>query len=375
MKRRTNIYDKAKFFIMVNLKFSFNSTYIHNPKIFNSFFSLLFSLIAVLILIHLMSSILPLLSPLDASSLVNSTDEGPSFANAAKYELINEWGSEGDDDGQFVRPHDLDFSPTEDKLYIVDRDNNRIQVFDKNGTLLFKWGEEGEGDGEFTLPYGLDVDKEGNVWVADRGNNRIQKFDAEGNFLLAFGSEGEGESEFRQLRHVAVDDQLQYVYAVDSDNHRIQKFDINGSFVEAFGTMGNASGDFNVPVTIVIDSKGDLFVNERGNERVQKLDSQGSPILMWGSKGPNQSQFCHSEHLATDKYDNIYVADPQSDPGCSLEASIKKFDNNGKFITSWRVLPAGDSEADPEHLAVDSAGYVYLSERGNHRIQVYRPVQ
>ena len=141
------------------------------------------------------------------------------------------------------------------------------------------------------------------------------------------------------------------------------------------GQLGNASGDFNVPVTIVIDSKGDLFVNERGNERVQKLDSQGSPILMWGSKGPNQSQFCHSEHLATDKYDNIYVADPQSDPGCSLEASIKKFDNNGKFITSWRVLPAGDREADPEHLAVDSAGNVYLSERGNHRIQVYRPVQ
>ena len=111
-------------------------------------------------------------------------EEGSSFANATEYELVNEWGSEGDDDGQFVRPHDLDFSPTEDKLYIVDRDNNRIQVFDKNGTFLFKWGEEGEGDGEFTLPYGLDVDKEGNVWVADRGNNRIQKFDAEGNFLL-----------------------------------------------------------------------------------------------------------------------------------------------------------------------------------------------
>ena len=375
MIRRTNIYNEPKFFIMINLKFSFNRNHLYSSKIFQ------FTPFATIILSYsfdytfayeLESSSF---FSVDASQSVNSTEEGSSFANATEYELINEWGSEGDNDGQFVRPHDLDFSPTEDKLYIVDRDNNRIQVFDKNGTFLFKWGEEGEGDGEFTLPYGLDVDKEGNVWVADRGNNRIQKFDAEGNFLLAFGSEGEGESEFRQLRHVAVDDQLQYVYAVDSDNHRIQKFDINGSFVEAFGNLGNASGDFNVPVTIVIDSKGDLFVNERGNERVQKLDSQGSPILMWGSKGPNQSQFCHSEHLATDKYDNIYVADPQSDPGCSLEASIKKFDNNGKFITSWRVLPAGDREADPEHLAVDSAGNVYLSERGNHRIQVYRPVQ
>jgi DNA-binding beta-propeller fold protein YncE len=360
---------------MINLKFSFNRNHLYSSKIFQSLPSLLLSSVTALITLSLVNLNLPLFFSVDASQSVNSTEEGSSFANATEYELINEWGREGDNDGQFVRPHDLDFSPTEDKLYIVDRDNNRIQVFDKNGIFLFKWGEEGEGDGEFTLPYGLDVDKEGNVWVADRGNNRIQKFDAEGNFLLAFGSEGEGESEFRQLRHVAVDDQLQYLYAVDSDNHRIQKFDINGSFVEAFGTMGNASGEFNVPVTVVIDSKGDLFVNERGNERVQKLDSQGSPILMWGSKGPNRSQFCHSEHLATDKYDNIYVADPQSDPGCSLEASIKKFDNNGKFITSWRVHPAGDSEADPEHLAVDSAGNVYLSERGNHRIQVYRPVQ
>jgi tripartite motif-containing protein 71 len=309
----------------------------------------------------------------DSSSSGNVSSASSSFANATTYNLAYEWGSYGDEDGQFARPHDLDFSPSEDKLYIVDRDNNRIQVFDKNGTFLFKWGEEGEGDGEFVIPYGLDVDNEGNVWVADRGNNRIQKFDAEGNFLLTFGSEGDGEGKFRLVRHVGVDERLQYVYAVDSHNDRIQKFDINGNFIESFGELGNAPGQFNVPVTIVIDSKGDLFVNERGNERVQKLDTQGNPILMWGSKGPNQSQFCHMEHLAIDKYDNIYVTDPQSDPGCSLEAAIKKFDNNGKFITSWRVLPAGDREAEPEHLATDVDGNVYVSDRANNRIQVYTP--
>jgi tripartite motif-containing protein 71 len=322
----------------------------------------------------LLLSNMPFFVSVNASSSQNEPNTLSSFSNSTTYNLTSEWGSEGDGDSQFVRPHDLDFSPLEDKLYIVDRDNNRVQVFDKNGTYLFKWGQEGEGDGEFALPYGLDVDKEGNVWVADRGNNRIQKFDAEGNFLLAFGSEGEGEGEFRELRHVGVDDQLQYVYAVDSENHRIQKFDINGNFIESFGELGDAPGQFNVPVTLVIDSKGDLFVNERGNERVQKLDTQGNSILMWGGKGPGQSQFCHSEHLAVDRYDNIYVADPQSDPGCSLEASVKKFDNNGKFVTSWIVLPAGEREADPEHLAVDTEGNVYLSERGNHRIQVYKPV-
>lgn len=170
----------------------------------------------------MMTFTLPYTNAANASSSSNNGKEAqPSFANATTYELVKEWGSEGSGDGQFDRPHDIDFSPSEDEMYIVDRDNNRIQVFDKNGTFLFQWGQEGEGDGEFALPYGLDVDKEGNVWVADRVNNRIQRFDSEGNFLLAFGSEEEGEGEFRELRHVGVDDQLQYVYAVDSENHRI----------------------------------------------------------------------------------------------------------------------------------------------------------
>ena len=308
--------------------------YTLDSNLFSSSLLLLLS-VSILTTFSIMAFALSDVNIADASpSSNNNTEAKSSFANATKYELVKEWGSKGDADGQFARPHDLDFSPSEDKLYIVDRDNNRIQVFDKNGTFLFKWGKEGEGDGEFALPYGLDVDKEGNVWVADRGNNRIQKFDAEGNFLLAFGSEGSKEGQFKELRHVGVDNDLKYVYAVDSENHRIQKFDTNGNFVKSFGKLGNKPGEFNVPVTIVIDSKGDLFVNERGNERVQKLDTQGNPILMWGSKGSGQSQFCHSEHLGIDKYDDVYVNDPQSDPGCSFEATVKKFDDNGKLITS-----------------------------------------
>jgi DNA-binding beta-propeller fold protein YncE len=94
---------------------------------------------------------------------------------------------------------------------------------------------------------------------------------------------------------------------------------------------------------------------------------------MWGGKGSGPSQFCHSEHLAVDKYDNLYVNDPQSDPGCSLKASVKKFDNNGKFIASWQVLPEGETEPDPEHLAIDTDGNVYVSETGSDRILVYKP--
>ena len=49
-------------------------------------------------------------------------------------------GIRGNGDGQFHRIHDIDFNPSETRLYAIDRDGNRIQVFDKNGTFLFKWG-------------------------------------------------------------------------------------------------------------------------------------------------------------------------------------------------------------------------------------------
>ncbi|HET7642677.1 MAG TPA: SMP-30/gluconolactonase/LRE family protein, partial [Nitrososphaeraceae archaeon] len=108
--------------------------------------------------------------------------------NATSYKFIKKWGGAGSDDGQFLRPHDLDFSPDEKILYAVDRDGSRIQAFDKNGKFLFKFGEDGTGDGQMHVPYGIDVDKNGNVWLADRANDRVQEFDSKGKFILKFGN-------------------------------------------------------------------------------------------------------------------------------------------------------------------------------------------
>jgi DNA-binding beta-propeller fold protein YncE len=94
----------------------------------------------------------------------------PTINSHPEYKFVKKWGSKGNGTGQFQRPHDLDFSNDEKILYTVDRDGNRIQAFDKNGTFLFSWGELGKGDGQFHVPYGIDVDANGNVWVADRAN-------------------------------------------------------------------------------------------------------------------------------------------------------------------------------------------------------------
>jgi len=118
----------------------------------------------------------------------------------------------------------LDFSNDEKILYSVDRDGNRIQAFDKNGTFLFSWGELGKGDGQFHVPYGIDVDIRGNVWVVDRANHRVEKFDSNGNFITKWGSKGKGDGQFVDPEHLAVDSEGT-VYVSDRKNENIQVFE------------------------------------------------------------------------------------------------------------------------------------------------------
>ena len=296
--------------------------------------------------------------------------------NATKYVFVKKWGSKGTGDGQFHKVHDLDFDPTEKYLYTIDRRGDRVQVFDKDGNFIKKWGSNGTADGQFNLPYSVDVDSKGDVWVADRGNHRIQKFDKDGNFLFKFGSFGSKEGQFIKPRQVVVDKDIKYLYVADSENHRIQKFDTKGNFIKSWGTLGSGDGQFSLPVTVIIDSKGDIIVNDRGTSRVQKFDSDGNFILKFGSTGTGNSQFSEVEHMATDTYDNIYVNDPQLGDTGSGKPSVKKFDTNGNFITKFGSLGSGDGEfTDPEHLAIDSDGNVYVSDREANTIQVFKPVQ
>jgi DNA-binding beta-propeller fold protein YncE len=295
------------------------------------------------------------------------------------YTFVRKWGSRGTGDGQFQRVHDLAFDTSEKRLYVSDRDGNRIQVFDKNTTFLFKWGSKGTGDGQFTVPYSVDVDSQGNVWVADRGNHRVQKFDGDGNFLFKFGNtDGHPSSalgKFDNPRQVAVDKDVKFLYVADSKNNRVQKFDTNGNFVKSWGSKGTGDGQFDLPISLIIDSKGNIIVNDLGNSHIQKFDTNGKLLLKFGSTGKGDGQFSEMEHLAVDKFDNIYVNDPQSGPSGSGNPRVQKFDTNGNFITKWGSYGSGDGQfIDPEHLTVDSEGNVYVSDRKNNNIQVFKPV-
>jgi hypothetical protein len=104
----------------------------------------------------------------------------------------------------------------------------------------------------------------------------------------------------------------------------------------------------------------------------KKFDTNGNLILAFGSTGKSDGQFSEIEHMATDKFHNIYVNDPQEGDTGSGSPRVQKFDTNGNFITKWGSYGTGNGQfKDPEHLAIDSEGYVYVSDARNNNIQVF----
>lgn len=85
--------------------------------------------------------------------------------------------------GDSRRPDCITPSPDGKRLYVTDRDNGRIQVYDPEGNFLFVFGEEGSGPGQLQDPIQTAFDKEGRLWVCDSANHRLQVFTADGKPL------------------------------------------------------------------------------------------------------------------------------------------------------------------------------------------------
>lgn len=92
-------------------------------------------------------------------------------------------GKAGTDNKTFNRPTDIAFAANGD-FYVSDGyGNSRVVKFSGDGKYLLAWGKPGKGPGEFQVPHSVAVDSSGTVYVSDRENNRIQIFDADGRFL------------------------------------------------------------------------------------------------------------------------------------------------------------------------------------------------
>jgi DNA-binding beta-propeller fold protein YncE len=170
--------------------------------------------------------------------------------------------------------------------------NSRVAKVDKNGNWLKSWGEPGDQPGQFNTPHSIAVDAQGNVYVADRGNRRIQVFDGEGKFLRQMVIDVPVEANARAA--IGNKPQLpitgnqamapgapwaicitpppaQVLYSSDGYPGRIYKLSLDGKVLGVLGETGKQLKQFGWIHEIACPAENELYVGELLNWRVQKL--------------------------------------------------------------------------------------------------------
>ncbi|MEQ1883551.1 MAG: peptidyl-alpha-hydroxyglycine alpha-amidating lyase family protein [Bryobacteraceae bacterium] len=246
---------------------------------------------------------------------------------------------------------------------------NPIVEFDPSGKLVRQFGA-----GLFVRPHGIFIDRDGNIWVTDeqaKDNKGYQviKFTPEGKELMRLGTPGVGgetPATFSHPSDVAIarngDIFVADGHGSDDSNARIVKFSKDGKFLKTWGRKGTGPSEFNAPHSLAFDSKGRLFVADRGNNRIQIFSQDGKLLDQW-------KQFGRPTGIYIDAGDTLYVADSDSDaqrnPGWKQGIRIGSA-KNGKvreFIPYTGPEPVvGANSTFAEGVTADRFGNVYAAD-------------
>lgn len=161
-------------------------------------------------------------------------------------------------------------------LYVSDINLDQVLVYDADTfKLKRKIGTTGKNHeltapGDFAKPTGLAVDEDGNLYVCDTLNNRVEVFDADGTFIRAFGKSGDGPGYFSRPKGIAVDSDG-HVWVADGMQDRVQVFNQQDQLLITFGGHGLLPGQFQGLVGITTDKLNRVFTSEIYPGRVQQF--------------------------------------------------------------------------------------------------------
>ena len=199
-------------------------------------------------------------------------------------------GTYGSGNGQFHHP--LGICECEGIVFVGEWAGNRIQKVTKEGQFLSTFGSQGSLNGQLNQPWGCAIGKDGKVYIADSGNNRVQVFNPDGTFSCIIGGGGDTS----QPRAVALDPNGNVHVAIYSDNV-MKVFSVDGHFICKYG-----DGILNGPSAVAVDKFGYSIVGDWGNNAVYMFDPHGQHIHKIGFS----SRICG---IAVDNEGFAYVAD------------------------------------------------------------------
>jgi len=301
-------------------------------------------------------------------------------------------------------------------IYFSQISSSVIRKIDVNGTITTvagisgNYGETGDNGSataaELDFPQGLAIDNNGNLYIADRENHKIRKVDTNGIITTFAGNGTEGYSgdggqatlaSLNNPQYVAVDNNGN-VYISDWLNNRIRKVDVTGIITTYVGTgTSGFSGDGGLAVDaeissssgMAVDSSGNLYFSDRGNDRIRKIDTNGIITTIAGSGGFNafsgdgglavDAELYDPNGIALDAEGNLYIADRSNQ-------RIRKVTMDDGLIntivgTGSTGFSGGGYNGDgspgtdtllknPSSIIINTSGDVIIADGGNHRIRL-----
>jgi hypothetical protein len=169
----------------------------------------------------------------------------------------------------FNEPNDIVFGANGD-LFITQghtpgpKGDPRVLKFDKNGNFIKTWGGKGTEPGKFDVAHGIAIDAKGLLWVTDRENQRIQIFDQDGKYI-------------REVKYAGLPCSLdigsQYIYMVNGFAGQLLRLDLDGKVLAAVGKPGAAGtwGEFGEAHFVAVSPKGEIYIADSVNRAVQKF--------------------------------------------------------------------------------------------------------
>jgi peptidylamidoglycolate lyase len=215
-----------------------------------------------------------LINPADPEKHVWLIDDGAhsiyKFTNDGKKLVmtLGEFKVPGNDDKHFGRPTEVAWLP--DGTFFVSDGyvNTRVVKFDKNGKFLMTWGQKGNEPNETRPGYmntvhAIQVGKDRRVYVSDRANSRIQVFDENGKFLDAWPN--------MRRPYSLLMSKDQHLWVTDGITQKVLKYDLTGKLLYSWGTFGAFPGGFWGVHQFHVDSEGSLYTADVHVGRPQKF--------------------------------------------------------------------------------------------------------
>ena len=215
-----------------------------------------------------------LVSPYDPERHVWLVDDGAQavfkFTRDGKLvQTIGTPGVQGNDETHFARPTDIAWLP--DGTFFVSDGyiNTRVVKFDRNGKFLMQWGMDGKDQPNETRPsymntvHAIVIDKQRRLYVSDRANHRIQIFDENGKFLDVWPNVPLPYS------FMMTDDQ--HLISASGQTQKFTKYDLTGRLLSSWGTFGTIPGGFWGVHQFHVDSENNLYTADVHVGRPQKF--------------------------------------------------------------------------------------------------------